>query len=43
VLHVGSTPALATYHPAAALRGGSSVVEVMRRDFKVLRQLLESS
>lgn len=43
VLHVGSTPALATYHPAAALRGGSSVVEVMRRDLKVLRQLLESS
>lgn len=34
---------LITYHPAAALRGGSSVVDVMRADLRVLRQLLEHS
>ena len=35
------TRGLATYHPAAALRGGSSVVDVMRADLRILRQLLE--
>lgn len=40
VVHLGAVPGLATYHPAAALRGGSSVVQVMRRDLAVLRQLL---
>jgi uracil-DNA glycosylase family 4 len=43
VVHLGAVPGLATYHPAAALRGGSSVVQVMRRDLAVLRQLLEAS
>lgn len=43
VLQLGLTPGLATYHPAAALRGGSSVVEVMRRDLRVLRELLATS
>ena len=38
-----STRGLATYHPAAALRGGSSVVDVMRRDLRILRQLLEAA
>jgi len=42
VLHLGAIPALATYHPAAALRGGASVVELMRQDFRVVRQLLEA-
>jgi DNA polymerase len=37
------TRGLATYHPAAALRGGSSVVDVMRADLRILRQLLESA
>lgn len=32
---------LATYHPAAALRGGSSVVDVMRADLRILKELLE--
>lgn len=30
---------VATYHPAAALRGGPNVVEVMRTDLRVLRSL----
>lgn len=36
-----ATRGLATYHPAAALRGGSSVVDVMRADLLVLRELLD--
>lgn len=32
---------LATYHPAAALRGGSSVVDVMRADLRILKELLD--
>ncbi len=32
---------LVTYHPAAALRGGSSVVDVMRADLRVLKELLD--
>lgn len=31
---------LATYHPAAALRGGPNVVDVMRSDLRTLRDLL---
>ena len=30
---------VATYHPAAALRGGPNVVDVMRTDLRVLRSL----
>jgi uracil-DNA glycosylase family 4 len=41
VVQVDAVPGLATYHPAAALRA-SSVVQVMRRDLAVLRQLLEA-
>ncbi|HVB50461.1 MAG TPA: uracil-DNA glycosylase [Acidimicrobiales bacterium] len=40
VVNVGSVPGLATYHPAAALRGGVTVVDLMRNDFRVVRQLL---
>lgn len=43
VVHLGAVAGMATYHPAAALRGGSSVVQVMRRDLAVLRQLLADS
>lgn len=39
---VGGARGLATYHPAAALRGGPSVVDVMRADLRILRRLLES-
>ncbi len=42
VTHVGAIPALATFHPAAALRGGSSVVDVMRHDLGLLRPFLET-
>lgn len=41
VVFAGATPGLATYHPAAALRGGSSVVDVMRSDLAALRPYLE--
>ncbi len=37
------TRGLATYHPAAALRGGSSVVDVMRDDLRILKRLLEDA
>lgn len=37
---VGDTPALATYHPAAALRQGNSVEEMMRQDLAVLAKEL---
>ena len=30
---------VATYHPAAALRGGPNVVDVMRADLRILRSL----
>jgi DNA polymerase len=42
VVHLGDVPGVATYHPAAALRGGSSVVQVMRGDLAVLGQLLDA-
>ena len=32
--------AMATYHPAAALRGGPSVVDVMRADLRLLKRVL---
>ncbi len=40
VCQLGDARGLATYHPAAALRGGPSVVDVMRRDLLVLKRLL---
>jgi uracil-DNA glycosylase len=35
--HYLDVPGVATYHPAAALRGGPNVVDVMRADMRVLR------
>lgn len=35
-------PGLATYHPAAALRSGAPVLEIMRSDLRILRTLVES-
>jgi uracil-DNA glycosylase family 4 len=43
IMTLGSHRGLPTYHPAAALRGGPSVVNVMRADMQLLRPLLESS
>lgn len=43
VFRSGEIRGLPTYHPAAALRGGASVVQVMREDLGVLRRLLEST
>lgn len=37
--HCGDVAGLATYHPAAALRGGPNVVDVMRADLRILRSL----
>ncbi len=37
--HYGEVPGVATYHPAAALRAGPNVVDVMRADLRVLRNL----
>ncbi|MGC2174882.1 MAG: uracil-DNA glycosylase [Acidimicrobiales bacterium] len=43
VYRSGVIRGIPTYHPAAALRGGPSVVEVMREDLRVLRRLMEAS
>jgi DNA polymerase len=43
VFRSGSIRGIPTYHPAAALRGGPSVVEVMRSDLGVLRHLMETA
>ena len=37
--HYEGVPGVATYHPAAALRAGPNVVDVMRADLRVLRAL----
>jgi uracil-DNA glycosylase family 4 len=42
IVQLGGGLGLATYHPAAALRGGPSVVDVMRADLRVLKTLVES-
>lgn len=42
IRRLGASEGLATYHPAAALRGGPSVVDVMREDLRILKALLES-
>lgn len=39
VAYCDDVPGVATYHPAAALRGGPNVVDVMRADLRVLRSL----
>ena len=43
VYRSGQIKGVPTYHPAAALRGGPSVVEVMRADLAVVRRLLETA
>ncbi len=43
VFRSGEIRGVPTYHPAAALRGGPSVVEIMREDLRVVRRLLETS
>ena len=43
VVAVGDKRAVATYHPAAALRGGPNVVGVMREDLRIVGELLETS
>lgn len=43
VTHVDGVPGVATYHPAAALRNGPSVVDVMRADLRVVRHLVETA
>ena len=40
IVALGGGRGLATYHPAAALRGGESVVEVMRTDLRILKSLV---
>ena len=40
---VGSAWGLATYHPAAALRGGPRVVDVLRVDLRRVKDLVERS
>ncbi len=42
VVELGARRGLATYHPAAALRGGRSVVDVMRADLAILKGLVPS-
>ena len=42
VFRSGDIQGIPTYHPAAALRGGPSVVEVMRDDLRVLGRLMET-
>lgn len=42
VLDAGSRRGLATYHPAAALRGGERVVAIMREDLVTLRTLVNA-
>ena len=40
IVDFGRARGLATYHPAAALRGGSSIVDVMRTDLRILKTLV---
>jgi len=43
LVDLGTGVAMATYHPAAALRGGPSVVDVMRADLRRLKRVLDES
>jgi uracil-DNA glycosylase family 4 len=40
IVMIDDVPGMATYHPAAALRGGPSVVDVMRADLQILKTLV---
>ena len=42
VCRLGQARGIASYHPAAALRAGPSVVDVMRADLRILKRLLET-
>lgn len=42
VTQLASGPGMATYHPAAALRSGASVLQLMRDDLAVLHTLVSS-
>jgi uracil-DNA glycosylase len=42
IVALGGGKGMATYHPAAALRGGPSVVDVMRADLRILKTLVAS-
>lgn len=42
IVALGDKRAVATYHPAAALRGGPIVVDVMREDLRIVGELLEN-
>ena len=42
VVELAGARGLATYHPAAALRGGPRVIDVMRADLAVLKRLAQS-
>jgi DNA polymerase len=42
VFRSGAIKGVPTYHPAAALRGGPSVVDTMRADLGVIRRLMEA-
>jgi DNA polymerase len=39
---VGVFTLVSTFHPAAALRGGESVLQAMRADFRVVKDVLEA-
>lgn len=43
VQQLGPAWGLATYHPAAALRGGPSVVDVLREDLRRVKELVEGT
>ncbi len=43
VYRSGEIRGVPTYHPAAALRGGENVVDVMRGDLGVIRRLMETT
>jgi hypothetical protein len=43
IVNLGGGRGMATYHPAAALRGGPSVVDVMRADLRILKTLVARS
>ena len=43
IVSLGSATALATYHPAAALRGGARIVDLLRADLRTVRRLIVNS
>jgi uracil-DNA glycosylase family 4 len=43
VTQLDSGPGMATYHPAAALRSGAAVLDLMRDDLRILRTLVAAT